>query len=206
MYLTLGNIRGQVGRLMRDNGINSSQFDPIVVTKSINFAQEQVAKLTGSSYAESVVSVASGKAPLPTAIVSIVRVFYMDGATMRLLQKTSLDFEDNKNQAWRSATGTPSLWMDFSGNTIRLNRIPPGASSVVIGFIERPTAMAAEADVPDARIPEYFHQHMKYAAAAFLLNQAGSNEDIAKADKFMEQFSALIGAGPSPVASTEVDR
>ncbi len=125
---------------------------------------------------------------------------------MRLLNKTSLEFEDSKNGLWRETVGTPTLWMDFSGNTIRLNKIPATPSSVVIGFIERPTPMISETDSPDVRIPEHFHQHIKYAAAAFLLNQAGSTEDIAKADKFMDQFNALIGAGPAPVASSEVDR
>ena len=124
---------------------------------------------------------------------------------MKLLQKTTMQFEDDKNPNWRSALGTPWLWMDYSGNTIRLNRIPPGGT-VAIGFIERPVPMVAETDTPDDRIPEHFHQHMKYAAAAFLLNQAGSAEDIAKADKFMEQFNALIGMGAAPVASKEVDR
>jgi hypothetical protein len=96
--------------------------------------------------------------------------------------------------------------MDYTGNSIILNRIPTNGSTVKIGYIERPVAMVDETDSPDVRINEVYHQYLKYAAAAFLLLQAGTQEDVNKANMFMQQFNDLIGAGPTPVASAEVDR
>ncbi len=205
MKLTLSDIRGQVARLLRDNGINGSQFEPTKVTNAINMACDRAAVQTGCTYSETSVTPTDGKIAIPATTISMVRAFYSDGGTMKLLQKTSLQFEDDKDPSWRTKTGTPSYWMDFAGDTIRLNRIP-ATGSITIGYVERPAPMELETDTPDSRINEYYHQYLKYAAAAFLLNQAGSQEDIAKADKFIAQFNSLIGAGPAPVASTEVDR
>lgn len=205
MKLSLSVLRGQLARLLRDNGINGSQFDPVNVTKAINIACDRAAVQTGCSYVETEFSPIDGKITLPTTLITMVRSFYKNGGIMKLLQKTSLQFEDDKDPNWRTKEGVPSFWMDFSGDTIRLNRIPT-VGSVTIGYVERPVPMADETDTPDVRINEYYHQYLKYAAAAFLLNQAGSQEDIAKADKFMAQFNSLIGAGPAPVASVEVDR
>jgi hypothetical protein len=203
--MDLTALRGQLARLLRDNGLNSSQYDPSHVTRAITFACDEIAKRSGCTYKETDIPIVAGAVALPASIIGMVRVFWKNGAAMKLLQKSTLEFEDSKNAGWRTLAGTPSTWMDFSGNTLRLNRLP-AAGSAIVGYIERPTPMVAPTDSPDARIPAHFHQHLRYAAAAFLLNQAGTMEDIAKADKFMEQFNALIGAGPAPVAATEVDR
>ncbi len=81
MKLTLTGIRGQIARLLRDNGINSSQFDPDRVLRAITLACDETAKRTGSTYVETTVGQINGKAILPVGIIQIIRVYIESGAS-----------------------------------------------------------------------------------------------------------------------------
>jgi hypothetical protein len=113
--------------------------------------------------------------------------------------------EDIKNPNWRSNTGLPTAWIQASGYLILLNGVP-ATNQVLVGYIQEPVAMVLPADTPDPRIPVYFHQYLKFAAAAWLLSQAGQAEDLKKAAEHFAKFTTGIGVGPIPLASTDVRR
>ena len=66
--------------------------------------------------------------------------------------------------------------------------------------------MVAQSDSPDPRIPPYFHQFLKFAAASWLLKQAGQGQDLKRSQDYYADFAAGIGVGPVPLASVDVRR
>lgn len=123
----------------------------------------------------------------------------------KVLYESTLEIEDMKNPDWRSNTGEPTVWVQASGRIIQLNGIP-ASGNVLVGYIQTPTEMSEDTDTPDERIPECFHQYLKFAAAAWLLQQAGQAQDLKKASEYYARFSAGLGVGPLPLASKNVVR
>ena len=109
---------------------------------------------------------------------------------MTTLDRTTKEFEDLRNPDWRDAYGTPKRWLQHDGRTLRL--VPAHASVVLVGYLENPTTLVGDNDVPDTRIPVPHHVHLKYAAGAFLLRMDGDNQDEQKAASFMQTFNSLI--------------
>ena len=122
-----------------------------------------------------------------------------------LLQST-VQVEDLKNPNWRGSQSTPTCWVQESGYMIRLNGVVNPGWVALIGYIQRPTPMASDTDSPDPRIPEFFHQHLKYAAAAWLLTQDGNAKDEKLASEMFDKFAMNIGVGAVPLASVTVKR
>jgi hypothetical protein len=77
MVLTLADIRGQIARLLRDNGINSAQFGPDAVTAAVKMACDDFCKKTGSTYQEEDLQAAMGIVTLPDGLITIVRAFHI---------------------------------------------------------------------------------------------------------------------------------
>jgi hypothetical protein len=119
--------------------------------------------------------------------------------------ESTIQIEDQKNANWRSRTGYPTVWIQASGYAILLNGQPP-SNSVLVGYIQDPTPMVNPTDTPDPRIPAYFHQYLKFAAAAWLLSQAGQTQDIKKASEHFAKFTNGIGVGAIPLANVDVRR
>ncbi len=127
-------------------------------------------------------------------------------AGQRILNESTVEAEDRRSPQWRVTTDPPTAWMPVDGNHLMLNGSMPAGYNLYIGYIERPVQMVNDGDLPDARIQEFYHPHICYAAASRLLTQSAGQQDIAKADKFFTQFLALIGAGKAEVAQDPVDK
>ena len=123
----------------------------------------------------------------------------------KVLYESTLEIEDTKNPDWRSRMGEPTVWIQYSGHIIQLNG-QPASGSVLVGYIQEPTAMSGDSDTPDPRIPEFFHQYLKFAAASWLLTQAGQAQDLKKAADYYSRFLTGIGVGNLPLASKNVRR
>ena len=123
----------------------------------------------------------------------------------KVLLESTIQIEDMKSPDWRARTAEPTVWIQASGYMLLLNG-SPASGSVVVGYMQRPTAMANPTDTPDQRIPEVFHQYLKYAAAAYLLTLAGQAQDQNKASQLFAKFTSGLGIAPLPLASTTVKR
>lgn len=123
----------------------------------------------------------------------------------KVLLKSTFQIEDTKNPDWRERTGEPTVYVEATGHTLVLNG-QPTSGYVKVGYIQRPTAMTTDESQPDERIPEVFHQHLKYFAAGRLFEHSGKGRDINRANDCYQRFLGAIGAGPIPIASHVVDR
>jgi hypothetical protein len=123
----------------------------------------------------------------------------------KVLLESTLRVEDMKSPAWRSRVGEPTVWIQASGRVILLNG-QPASGTVLLGYIQTPDVMVNPTDTPDERIPEAFHQYLKYGAAAYLLTLSGQAADTKKASEMYTKFVVGLGLGPLGLASTDVKR
>lgn len=205
---TWGTLHNQVRYFVSDAPGASDTWDDTQVVDAINFAINEYCKRTNVTYVEKgvpiaaggVVTLAPGTGGTNVNYLTLVRVNYagLD------LDKTTAKAESLRDPGWEVATAavgeTTKKWVQYNGNTIRLLKIQStwnGGTNCTIGFIEQPTELAADADTVDARIPTHHHRHLKYAAAAFLYAIDGDNQDMAKAERLMLEFEALIKFSPS---------
>ncbi len=200
---TWGTLHNQVRYFVSDAPGVSDTWDDTQVVDAINFAINELCKLTRYTYTEKTKTIpATGLVSLglpgdPTAVnyITLVRVAYL-GVD---LLKTTTESEAARSATWRTdtaASGEPTRrWLLYDGDTVRLIKLQTawnGTQSCTIGYIERPTPLAADADVVDPRIPEHLHRHLKYAAAAFLYQIDGAEQDVPKSQKLMEEFAYLV--------------
>ena len=173
-------------------------------TDAANFAVKQYCHKTGVSYLESSVAVdANGFASIPTSYMKVNRVVY--GTTE--LVESDFKFESMASPTWQTTTAAtgPKRWIMWSGAKVKL--VPllatwPGTCT--IGITDTPTALSADSDTIDARIPVAHNEYLKYAAAAWLLNLDGDAQDIGMANNYMNQFNQLIGYS-DPVLTSKLN-
>jgi hypothetical protein len=178
------------------------------VDDGIKFAQRQIASLLGLTRIDKLFFSVNNRFAMPIDAIKVVhaemRYVSSTGVPMgKVLYESTMAIEDTKNINWRSRTGDPTVWIQASGNTILMNG-QPSSSEILVGYIQDPVAMVNPTDTPDVRIPQYFHQFLKYAAAAWLLSQAGQGMDLKKASEHYAKFTACLGLGPLPLASPDV--
>ena len=207
MAMTLAELRADVRELI-GAGIFDRCFEPAWANDAVNFACEQVASLLGLTFTlSSSIPVSGCKADIPSDAMVLQLVKTMpSGATMgKILLSSSRTVEDAKNPFWRDRTAEPTVYIQETGASLRLNG-QPASGAVIVGYIQRPTAMVVDADMPDVRIPSVFHDHLRYAAKAYLLQLDGPGKNMEEANLAFETFGRLIGAGPLKLAEVEVDR
>ena len=180
------------------------------VDYAIKFAQRQVAALLGLTRLDVMLTPVNKQMIIPGDNIKVVscqaRWTSSGGTPMgKLLLESTLQIEDMKNPNWRSLTTEPTVWIQASGYVILMNG-QPESSSVLVGYIQDPTPMVNATDTPDPRIPPFFHQYLKFAAAAWLLSQASQAQDIKKASEHFAKFTNGIGVGAIPLASVDVKR
>lgn len=125
---------------------------------------------------------------------------------LRMFTHSTMMLEDQKDPTWRQMLNPCTSWCNFSGTQIIMNGLPAN-SAVTVGYIERPTQMVNPADVPDTRMPDYYHPIIKYFAAYYLLMLAGPTQDRKKAGEMLEAGIALLAQSPEQqIASPEVKR
>ena len=196
----IDDLRELIGFSAFDHNFNNRSWQ----TDAVNYAFEMCAALLGlTATGPASISVTDKTVQIPDGCISVIDV--VEPVMGKILRRSTIQIENQKNPRWRSRTGEPTVYIEFSGEKLLLNG-QPGSGSVMLTYIERPVPMVNLDDTPDPRIPEVFHQHMKYAAASRLLELAGSAEDVAKSDEFFRRFAMLIGAGDVKLARHTVDR
>lgn len=199
--LTLVEIRRQTRELVGDLGINSDTWTDTQVNEAIDWACNEIARRTACTYRESSPSsLGGGKFTIPAKSIRLIRAKDSAG---RLLDKTDHFFESLKDPDWESSTSTTNPgWYQMDGATIKIVRSV--SATLTAGYIERPDVMVDDTDTPDARIYEYFHPLLKYAAANWLFQTDGDQQDLGKADKMLSEFNSLIGAGERRAAESSI--
>ena len=111
----------------------------------------------------------------------------------RTLYESTIDKESIICPEWRTKPGTPRAWMLEGGTVIYLNRMPSEDFALDVEVLEAPAVVTDLEATFDARIPDQVLESLRFGAAAFLLAQAGDNQDLDKADGLMEQFRVAVG-------------
>lgn len=194
--------------LVGDSPAVSNSWSDDQIIAAINFAIQHYCKVTNVTYLEATAALNSnGIFSIPTDYIAILRVGYAgQGATYKWLLNSSSREETMKNPDWENTTVTapsePKRWVMFSGNQIKLtpklSNWSSGTWNAAIGYIQEPTNFTTAQlttnpnAVPDARIPNNHHRHLKYAAAYWLLMVDGDHQDLQNANNMMQQFLELI--------------
>ena len=201
--MNLGQLKTLVRDLIRDNvnyeatapdSQSALNYSNTQVVEAINWAIKTYCDRTGATYLEAnALLSAAGIATIPTDSIRIIGVDYSGKA----LVQTDASTEEMKDDGWEDRTGTVTRrWLRWSGSQIKLTPIlsvwAGGATNCQIQYIEMPDALSADANSVDSRIPETQQEHLKYAAAAYLLQMMNDEQNIALADRFLQQFDALI--------------
>jgi len=171
----------------------------------INWGCRQAAALLGLTRANTLATVSGKKAAVPGDAIKVLDVLTRVNAMGRVLLESSMQIEDWNDPDWKARTGEPTVWVQQDGATILLNGVP-STGNILVCYIQVPTPMVQPADTPDSRIPDVFHQYLKYAAAAYLLQLSGQAQNLQKASEFFNKFAAGLGMGPLPLASISVQR
>lgn len=175
---------------------------------AINFAIKDYAKKTGVTYTEAAATPdVNGFVTLPADYLRVQRVIYPILSVQTQLVEGSFRFESMKYNTWQGTAGTPARWILWSGQKIKLTPVPASPLSTTIGYIQKPTDLSADSDTVDARIPDAHNEFLKYAAAFWLLQLDGDNQNLALADSYMTKFNQLIGyADPVLLAKLNASR
>lgn len=179
---------------LSDDGV-SYVWDPDQTTKAFNDAQELIVRalrLTESN--ATTTNTSNHLIPKPADAIEIDKMYAskITGGAMPLLAKTTIKFEDLKDPSWRDKTGTPARWAEQDGNTLRIIPAPAANVDVTVGYLQRPVPMTAPSSTPDVRIPEYYHDPLKYAAAAYLLAMNGPQKDLERSNLYMQMFVSQV--------------
>lgn len=213
MAQTLQTIRGWTQYIVGDPQLTTYSLQ--MYRDAINFAIKDYAVKTGITYAESspIVPDASGFVTLPTDYIRVRRViFNVGGTTATQLIESSFKFESDNSNTWQTLTQAtagypPRRWVLWSGAKVKLTPIPSPAYTAIVGYVQKPTDLALDADTVDARIPDPHNEYLKYAAAFWLLQLDGDNQNLALADSYMTKFNQLIGyADPVLLAKLNASR
>ena len=201
--MTLGQLKTLVRDLIRDNvnyeatapdSQSALNYTNTQVVDAINYAIKNYCDKTGATYLEENATLtAAGIATIPADYIRVLGVEYSN----KELVKSDADFEDMKDDQWETRTGTVTRrWVMWSGSHVKLTPIlsawSGGTSQCAIKFIEQPTALSADADTVDTRIPASQQEYLKYAAAAWLLQHMNDEQSIALSSVFDKQFNNLI--------------
>ena len=202
--LSLSDLISDVRNLI-GSGPYDVLFNQDMTTKAINFACSTVAEMLELTRVDVVTTVASNQCAQPgdaVKLLGLIDVVTLGGVTVaNPILESTLEIEDRKNPNWRFRTGEPSIYVEYSGNTILFNG-QPASGYVLIGYIQEPTQMINLTDTPDSRIKDFFHQYLRFGAAAWLLKQAGQGQNIKKSREYFADFVAGI-RGPEMAEEDE---
>lgn len=192
MAQTLSSLRYWTQYLVGDPQMTT--YSTTMYKDAANFAVKEYAHKTGVTYVETSPAIAvdaNGFVAIPTSYMRVNRVIY-GGVEM---VESDIKFEAMRSATWQTDMATaPKRWVLWSGAKIKLTPVVatwPG--TCMVGYTEAPTALSADSDTVDPRIPDAHNEYLKYAAASWLLNLDGDGQSIQLAAAFMNQFNALIG-------------
>jgi len=163
--------------------------------QALNWACEQAARAGGFTNCEQdPLALGAGEstvliAPVPLAIRMVILM-----PLQKELLPSSQDIENQMDPGWRTKTGIPFVWFLESGNVVKVNRkVPDATYSLVLDVLEAPAILALETDDVDPRLPAHVQNALHFAAAGYLLAQAGDYQDLKKAEALMAEFKQIIG-------------
>ena len=186
---TLLQFRTQMRDILGDPLATSTTFSDTQLNDAVNHAILKYCQITGATYKEaSATTDSSGIAAMPSSAIRAVRVIT---TTAGQLDKSEVAQEDYRNPTWRSQTGTPSRWVPWDGNSVRVVPIASSAS-VTIGYVEAPAALSVDGNSPDSRIPIGHHDWLTFEAVAFALLLATDKKDIEESQYFTKKFMELV--------------
>ena len=200
MASTLANLRYWAQYLVGDPQMTT--YSTQMYTDAINFAIKEYVHKTGVTYFEISASVAAtGLASIPTDYMKVNRVIYGGSE----LVESDFKFESYRSPTWQTDTLVtgPRRWVKWSGSQVKLTPVLvtwPGTCT--IGYTQTPTALSADADTVDVRIPLPHNEYLKYAAGFWLLNLDGDSQDLQQANMFMQEFNSLIGYSDPVLTAT----
>lgn len=159
------------------------------ITTGVNWACQRYCEETQCTLKEAVVSCTAGIARLTDGVMAIHSVAGLDS--------TTLEFEDLRDPAWRSASGTPARWMRWGDSAVRT--VPAGATATVV-YIGSPSVLVigTPTGTPDSAIPVGHHAYLPMAAASYLFLQFGDKNDGPRAGVLMVGFQEMIGHPRTP--------
>ncbi len=208
--MNLGQLKTAVRNLLADN-INFTPTDPSAVsaqsyseaqvTEAVNWAAKKY--VDKKAFAPNTVATCTrtsttAKFALPWTLNGPIRVMYVFSGSTRLLD-TTLQYERMMNPDFipetPSNTEAKRWMMGDSGikEIIVAPGVPTATTSVSAHVVDSPTALAVDADaLSTLYVPTAAQEYLKYAAAAWLLQNEGDMQNIQLADKFMDTFNNLI--------------
>lgn len=211
MSYTIGDLKNGVRYLVGDK--DGRAFNDTMLCDAINWAQNHLCRIKLFTRTETTVSNTVApfrKYAVPAGWLHLIEVL---DTSSNPLDKTTEDFEDRKgNTAWRTTTGTPKRWYWYDGSNVALEPVPSASYSVTMVYVDTPSPQftitngsftQADTVTLDARIPAYYLPFLKYAAAAWLLQLDGDEQDIQKADKYLATFLQLAERGPNSMRTPE---
>lgn len=194
--MTIGELKSLIRHLVGDAtnytpnstaSFSAQTYSDQQVSASISHAFKLYGTLADKLYREYAATVTDGFADMPPSDMGVLHVLY-GGSD---LIKSSLQFEYMKNPAWQVTVGTPTRYVEFDGARVRIIPKPSSGGSVSIGVVDIP-AVGNDASHVDSRITEAHHDHLKLAAAAYLLTLQGDQQNVALAENYLQQFNMLI--------------
>lgn len=197
--------RALLGDNVNFNALGPQSFGPQTwsdsqYTDAVNFATKMYAKFTNNTYTESVETMyldEGGNRSVidnPPRCMGVMRV-YCDNIVLR---ESSMLIESAYDRQWRTRTSTiPSRWIETDGLKIMLvprvvRQVGDPEPVVVVGCRQQPLELTSDTQDLDSRIGEDHLDHLKYAAAAYLLNMQNDEQSLKLGDSFLTIFQALI--------------
>lgn len=168
-------------------------FSQDQLSEAVEYSINLYCEKTACSYREIDATRDGAFIDVPDSTLKVVRVI---SSVTGELDETTLSDETSRRPNWRSdAPGEPKMWLRFNGLTIRIHPEPDAdPRDFMIGYIEAPDPIVDDADPITSFIPKQHLRLLRYAAAAWLLTDQGDEEDVARANTYMQIFNSSIGA------------
>jgi hypothetical protein len=226
MAKTLAQIDQQVRELLGD--YQRTTYDASAVTEAINWGQDLIQRMKGFKVGKRLYAVtAYPTGTLPSDLLSVKRVLIVTNASaapgadtadtldvvLRRVDESTVEQEDAVNELWRNqrASFKPRRWVLLGNQEFTV--VPPVMPSgwttpntyVRVHYIKMSTPMVDEADTVDPSIPDYYHDAIRYAAVAYLMEKDTDLKSLQLKKDMLQAFGYHMEGGVPPLARTEVD-
>lgn len=139
-----------------------------------------------------------------------------DDVVLRFLDESTVVMEDMKDELWRNSAGRtlPKRWVNVGNQQfcivhpyIPSSYVVPDGKAVYarLHYIRQATKMSTDANTVDDAIPDYYHDAIRYAAVAYLMEKDTDLKSMQLKAEMMKSFEYHMEGGVPPLAVTEVD-
>ena len=180
-----------IQELMGDRKGKSFSGDQL--SEAIEYAVNLYCEKTACTYQEIEASRDGAFLDIPEGALKVIRVA---SSVLGELDETTITDEGSRRPNWRSdAVGEPNRWLRFNAATVRIHP-PPDSDprTFTLGYVEAPDPIVDDQDPISPFIAKNHLRLLRYAAAAWLLTDQGDEEDVQRAQAYMQIFNSSIGA------------